>query len=55
VTFAIVNPLDLAARRRAEDEAGALRAKFVLVAPDDMNEVLARYRQYMRGAIDTLF
>ena len=54
VTFVIVNPLDMWALSRAQEEARGLRAKFALVSQSDMREALRRYREYMRGTIDKL-
>ncbi|MGE5197218.1 MAG: hypothetical protein ACM3IL_01775 [Deltaproteobacteria bacterium] len=55
VTFALINPLDLWALKRAEEESKGLKTKFVLVTTRDMDEALLRYRQYMRGNISKLF
>ena len=55
VTFAVVNPLDMWAIKRAEDESRGLRARFVLISIADMEEILGRYREYLRGTIDKLF
>ncbi|MCM8831021.1 MAG: hypothetical protein NC918_02370 [Candidatus Omnitrophica bacterium] len=49
VTFAINNPLDAWTIKKAEEEAGALKAKFVLVTKADLEDAIKRYKQYMRG------
>ncbi len=51
VTVAITNPLDVWVIKQAEEETVGLRLKLVLVSSEDMNEVIARYKQYVRGDI----
>ena len=51
VTVAIVNPLDVWALKRAEEQSRGLTTKFVLVSIADMEEATGRYRQFMRGTI----
>lgn len=51
LTVAITNPLDVWSIKRAEQEAGGLRLKLVLVTNSDMEEAIERYRQYIRGGI----
>jgi type IV pilus assembly protein PilB len=51
ITIAIVNPLDVWAIKRAEDEARGLDTNFVLVSMTDMEEISKRYKQFMRGII----
>jgi type IV pilus assembly protein PilB len=55
VTFAIINPLDVWALKKAEEESKGLKPKFVVVSGSDMREAVARYRQYARGSINKLF
>ena len=55
VTFAVVNPLDLRAISKAEEESGGLKLKLALASESDMLEIAERYRQYMRGSISKLF
>ncbi|MCM8781053.1 MAG: hypothetical protein NC908_03935 [Candidatus Omnitrophica bacterium] len=55
VTVAITNPLDVWAFKKAEEEARGLRLKRVLVSNQDMQEVIQRYREYLRGNITKLF
>jgi hypothetical protein len=55
VTFAITNPLDARVLQKAEEEAKGLRAKFILVLQEDMNDVIQRYKQQMRGNISKFF
>ena len=54
-TFAIVNPLDLKGLEKAEQEARGCRIKMVLVSQGDMEDVIERYRQYIRANIMKLF
>jgi len=51
VMIAITNPLDVWALKKAEEEAKGLKANFVLVSQEDMEEIIERYRQFMRGTI----
>jgi type IV pilus assembly protein PilB len=51
VTMAITNPLDAWAMKQAEMAAGGLELRLVLVATEDMDEAIGRYKQYMRGNI----
>jgi type IV pilus assembly protein PilB len=54
VTIAINNPLDVWALKKAEEEARGLRLKLVLVSNDDMEEVIQRYKQHMKGDLSKL-
>lgn len=45
--FALANPLDGEAMVQAEQETGTGRAKFVLITPSEMRELLERYREYV--------
>ncbi len=51
VTFAITNPLDVKGLERAQQEVGGYRIKAVLVSQEDMEDVTARYRQYLKSNI----
>ena len=51
ITVAITNPLDVWALKKAEERAGDLKLKFVLVSEEDMKEVIQRYQQYIRHSI----
>jgi type IV pilus assembly protein PilB len=56
VTVAINNPLDAWPLQKATEEARglSLSLKLVLVCSGDMEEVLRRYQEYMRGNISKL-
>ncbi|MCM8787699.1 MAG: hypothetical protein NC935_06585 [Candidatus Omnitrophica bacterium] len=49
VTFAINNPLEVWAMKKAEEEAGTLKAKFVLASKADLEDAIKRYKQYIRS------
>ena len=49
VTIAIVNPLDVWALKRTEEEAKGLKLKLALVSEGDMDGVIRRYKQYMHS------
>ncbi|MFA5147373.1 MAG: hypothetical protein WC515_08355 [Candidatus Omnitrophota bacterium] len=49
LTIAIINPLDAWALKNAEMETRGLKPKFVLVSPPDMEDVIQRYKQFMRS------
>jgi type IV pilus assembly protein PilB len=55
VIFAITNPLDAWALKKAEEEARDQEVKFVLASAQEMEEAINRYKQYMRGNISNLF
>jgi len=55
VTMAIINPLDVWALKKTEDESRGLRVKWVLVSQADMQEVIRKFQQYIRGSISNLF
>ena len=55
ITFAVINPLDIWALKKAEEESRGLKSKFVVVSESDMREAILRYRQYARGEISKLF
>jgi type IV pilus assembly protein PilB len=48
VTMAITNPLDIWSIKKAEEEAGAVDLKLVLVSEQDMRSAIDRYEQYLR-------
>jgi len=48
VTFAITNPLDIWTIKKAEEEAGNLKAKFVLSSLEDIKEVILRCKEYLK-------
>jgi len=54
ITFATTNPMDINALKKAEDEAGVLKAKLVLINNADMEDIIHRYRQYLRGNISNI-
>lgn len=54
VTIAILNPLDAWALKRAADAAAGLRVNFVLVTHDDMEEIMKRYKQFIRKTVTGL-
>lgn len=51
VTIAITNPMDIWALKKCEEETRPLKLKFCLTSHADMEEVIERYRKYMRGDI----
>lgn len=55
VTFAITNPLDAWVIKKAEEEAGLLKPKFILILKSEMGELINAYQQYMRGGISKYF
>jgi len=55
VTMAITNPLDVQVLKKAEEEARGRGIKFVLVTKEDMQEVMKRYREYVKEDISKLF
>ncbi|MFH1593569.1 MAG: hypothetical protein ABID09_02600 [Candidatus Omnitrophota bacterium] len=48
-TMAITNPLDAWVLKKAEDESRGSQVNFVLVTMKDMDEVIERYREYIKG------
>lgn len=48
VTFAINNPLDVWVAKKAEQESGSRKVKFALVSHQDTDDVIRRYREYIR-------
>lgn len=48
VTFAINNPLDAWVFKKAEQESGSRKVRFVLVSQEDTGEVIRRYQEYTR-------
>lgn len=56
ITMAITNPfLDIQTLKRAEEEARGLGVRYVLVTQADMQGIIQRYKQYLRGNIFRLF
>lgn len=55
ITIAITNPLDVWALKKSEDESKGLEVKWVLVSQKDMQEVIQKYQQYIKGNISNLF
>lgn len=55
LTIAIINPLDVWALKKSEDESKGLKVIWVLVSQKDMQEVIQKYQQYIRGNISNLF
>jgi type IV pilus assembly protein PilB len=55
VTVAINNPLEAWVLQKAEEEARGLKVKFILALQEDINEIIQRYQQYMRGNITRFF
>ena len=51
VTMALNNPLDLWVMQKAEQEAGGLRLKVVLVSLEDLEDAIFRYKQYLQKNI----
>lgn len=51
LTFAITNPLDAWAQEKAKEEALGLKASFVLVLESEMDEIIKRYRDFLRADI----
>jgi len=49
VTFAITNPLDAWTFKEAEGETGGLDLQLVLVSHKDMEEIIQRYKEYMKN------
>jgi hypothetical protein len=54
VTFAIINPLDMVALSKMEEESSPLVVNHVIVTESDMNEVLDQYRKYVNQSIQRL-
>lgn len=48
VTMAIINPLDVWALKKAEEETRGYKMKLVLVSETDMNEVIIRYKEQLQ-------
>lgn len=54
VTFAIINPLDMIALSKMDEEASPRSVVHVLVTESDMNEVIEQYRKYVSQSIQRL-
>jgi hypothetical protein len=48
LTIGITNPLDVDSIKKAEEVAGGLKLKFVLVSQDDLEEFIVRYKRHMQ-------
>lgn len=55
ITFAITNPLDAWAVKKAEEEAKGLKVKLVLICREEMELALEKYKQTMQNDISSLF
>ncbi|MFH1190252.1 MAG: hypothetical protein V1682_06130 [Candidatus Omnitrophota bacterium] len=51
ITVAIVNPSDVWALKRAEEETGGFKLKLVLIPQDEADEVVRLYKQRIKGNI----
>jgi type IV pilus assembly protein PilB len=54
VTFAIVNPLDMIALSKMDEEASPLNVEHVLVTEAEMDEVVDQYRKFVSQSIQRL-
>lgn len=54
ITVAIVNPLDAVAISKLDEEAKPRRVNLVLVAEEDIKEVIQNYRRYVSDSIRRL-
>ncbi len=55
VTIAIINPLDVWALKKSEDESKGYKVVWVLVSQAEMQELIQKYQQYIKGNISNLF
>ena len=55
ITFAITNPLDAWAVKKAEEEAQGLKVKLVLICSEEMDLAVEKYKQTMGNDISNLF
>ncbi|MFH0838755.1 MAG: hypothetical protein V1893_01030 [Candidatus Omnitrophota bacterium] len=56
ITMAITNPLDAWVLKKAEEAAGGgTKIQFVLVSHADMEEVIERYKEHIRGDLFKMF
>lgn len=51
MTIAVSNPLDVWAIKKAEEDAGDLKLKLVLVCEKDIEEAIGEYKRHMRTDI----
>jgi type IV pilus assembly protein PilB len=51
MTIAVSNPLDVWAIKKAEEEAGGLRLKLVLICGKDIEDAITEYKRRMRTGI----
>jgi type IV pilus assembly protein PilB len=54
VTVAVNNPLDAWVLHKAEEELKGLKLKLVLASSQDLDEVIHRYTEFIRGNISKL-
>jgi hypothetical protein len=54
VVFAIINPLDMVALSKMDEESNPRTVDYVLVMETDMNEVIDQYRKYVSQSIQRL-
>ena len=54
ITFAIVNPLDMVALSKMDEESSPLTVNHAIVTESDMNEVIDQYRKYVSQSIQRL-
>lgn len=55
VTMGINNPLDAWTLKMAEEQAMGLKLKLVLLTKEDIDEVVAKYKEYIRSDINNRF
>ncbi len=55
ITFAITNPLDAWAVKKAEEEAKGLKVKLVLICLEEMEMALEKYKKIMKDDISSFF
>lgn len=54
MVFAIINPLDMLALSKMDEEASPRNVQHVLVTEADMNDVISQYRKYVSQSIQRL-
>ena len=54
IVFAIINPLDMVALSKMDEESNPRTVDYVLVTETDMNEVVDQYRKYVSQSIQRL-
>ena len=55
LTVAIADPLNMAAIKKAESEAGGRALKLILVTESDMDDIIKRYKQFRKADIAKMF